>query len=148
MDEPASDRIRPNVIVTGVVLVMAVVALVAAGFLMTRDSGDSVSAGDSTPATPPGTGPAGGTRPDTTTCNETAPVPRPRVEPTDDLTAELEAALVGCTEANVTLRAEAAGWTVRVVERNGEGLMVTMDYVPARLNLAVNDRVVTAASPG
>jgi hypothetical protein len=40
------------------------------------------------------------------------------------------------------------GLTYRVVERDGEQYMVTMDYSPQRLNLVVTDQVITEAYVG
>lgn len=40
------------------------------------------------------------------------------------------------------------GLTYRVVERDGEQYMVTMDYSPQRLNLVVTNQVITEAYVG
>jgi hypothetical protein len=52
--------------------------------------------------------------------------------------------LVGCPEAAVTGAAQAAGWKVRVIKRDGEDLMRSMDYRPDRIDLTVDRGVVTA----
>lgn len=58
------------------------------------------------------------------------------------------AALVGLSEAEAEAEAEANGWTVRVVERDGEEYMVTMDYSDSRVNLTIEGGVVTNAAVG
>ena len=59
------------------------------------------------------------------------PTPAPLVDP-----AEL-AQLVGMPIGDFAAKAEAGGWTVRVVERDGEALAVTDDYSETRVNVAV-----------
>jgi hypothetical protein len=151
MDEPASDRLSGNLVIAIVVLVVAVAALVFAGYLRTHEP-EPVSTGagtGTTVGTTPGT--TAGTTPGSApaaSCNSGASVPRPALQTTDDVTPQLQAALVGCPAVQVTARANAAGWTVRVVERDGEALAVTMDYNPARLDLSINDGVVTDVATG
>jgi len=57
----------------------------------------------------------------------TVPVP-----PSDEL-----APYVGSSLDDFTAQAERNGWTVRVVERDGESLAVTDDYIDTRVNVAV-----------
>jgi len=52
--------------------------------------------------------------------------------------------LVGRTEQEAAALAQDAGCTVRVVRRDGEGLFVTEDFRPDRINVAVRDGRVTA----
>lgn len=59
------------------------------------------------------------------------PLPLPAV-PAEEL-----AGLVGMSVDEVAAKAESGGWTVRVVERDGEDLPVTADFSETRLNLAV-----------
>ena len=54
-----------------------------------------------------------------------------------------EELLVGQTESAAEQAATAEGWGFRVVRRNGEDLPMTMDYRPDRVNVAVEDGVVT-----
>ena len=150
----------PNVVVAIVVLLVAVAALVVAGILFAREDATPVSTGGtapgtstgSTPGTAGSTGSTGspGSTPGTAAapCKPGATVPKPTQEPTDAMTANLQAALVGCPEADATSRAQAAGWTVRVVHRDGEDFTVTMDFNPARLNLSIEKGVVTEVKPG
>jgi hypothetical protein len=58
------------------------------------------------------------------------------------------AALVGCPEADGTTKAEAAGWTVRVVVRDGETQLGTMDYRVDRVGLTVDGGVITGVQVG
>lgn len=51
--------------------------------------------------------------------------------------AEELAALVGSPLADFTATAESGGWTVRVVEQDGESLAVTDDFRTDRINVAV-----------
>lgn len=46
---------------------------------------------------------------------------------------------IGLTEQAALDKAQAENKPARVVERDGESLAVTMDYVPGRLNLSVKD---------
>ncbi|MFM8861867.1 MAG: PASTA domain-containing protein [Acidimicrobiia bacterium] len=56
--------------------------------------------------------------------------------------------VVGQTEDDATVALEAAGFTVRVVERDGEMFMVTKDYREDRVNLVVTRGVVTSLTIG
>lgn len=164
-----TDR-RPAIIAVAVALL--VVAAIAV-FALTRSPAEDVTtggtAGTGTGTTSPGTTGATTTAPETTTtapgaattappggatttvapdpgptaCAAGAPVPPPAPEPTDALRDSVRAALVGCPEADVETRAAAAGWSTRVVRRDGEDLPATMDYRPDRLNLAVENGTVT-----
>jgi hypothetical protein len=58
------------------------------------------------------------------------------------------AGVVGAAEDAAVAAAEAAGFAVRVVERDGEVYATTQDYRTDRLNLVVDDGVVTAAAVG
>lgn len=51
---------------------------------------------------------------------------------------------VGLTEAQATAQAEIDGELFRVVERDGEALMVTEDYRPGRINAVVDAGVVVS----
>ena len=62
-------------------------------------------------------------------------------EPTEETADEL---LVGLTEDEATEAAEACGWILRVVRRDGEDLPMTMDLRPNRVNVEVTDGEVTA----
>lgn len=46
---------------------------------------------------------------------------------------------VGLTEQDALAKADTENKSARVVERDGESLPVTMDYMPGRLNLSVKD---------
>jgi len=54
-------------------------------------------------------------------------------DPSD--TSGLEPCLGACIE-EFGAAAEAMGWTVRVVEIDGESLFVTMDFNPSRVNVS------------
>ncbi len=62
-------------------------------------------------------------------------------EPTEESADEL---LVGLTEDEATDAAEACGWILRVVLRDGEDLPATLDFRPNRVNVEVTDGEVTA----
>lgn len=51
--------------------------------------------------------------------------------------------LLGLTEAEATAAAESRGWAVRIAERDGEQFALTMDYSPTRVNLTIQDDLVT-----
>lgn len=57
-------------------------------------------------------------------------------------------ALVGLSESEARARAEGDGYVVRVIFRDGEPLPATKDFRPDRVNLAVEDGVVTGATSG
>ena len=61
-------------------------------------------------------------------------------EPTQESAADL----VGLTEGDTTEAAEACGWILRVVRRDGEDLPATRDFRPNRVNVEVTDGEVTA----
>ena len=61
-------------------------------------------------------------------------------EPTEESAADL----VGLTEDDATDAAEACGWILRVVRRDGEDLPATLDFRPNRVNVEVTDGEVTA----
>ena len=54
--------------------------------------------------------------------------------------------LVGLDEEEAAKVAEAAGWTMRVTERDGESLMVTTDWQDNRVNVSVDAGRVTAVT--
>lgn len=56
--------------------------------------------------------------------------------------------LVGLTEKTAVTCAESEGWGVRVVHRDGEDFMVTADYRADRVNLVVENDVVTSVTVG
>lgn len=56
--------------------------------------------------------------------------------------------LIGLTEAEAMQVAEGAGLVSRVVSRDGEQFPITKDYRLSRVNLTVNDGVVTAVYVG
>ena len=62
-------------------------------------------------------------------------------EPTEESADEL---LVGLSEDEATDAAEACGWILRVVRRDGEDLPATLDLRPDRVNVEVTDGEVTA----
>ncbi len=62
-------------------------------------------------------------------------------EPTEESADEL---LVGLSEDEATDAAEACGWILRVVRRDGEDLATTRDFRPDRVNVEVTDGEVTA----
>ena len=55
---------------------------------------------------------------------------------------------VGMGEEEAAQAAAAAGLAWRVVERDGEMMMLTMDYQPARLNASINSGEVTSCRLG
>jgi hypothetical protein len=56
--------------------------------------------------------------------------------------------LIGMTEDEATAQIADWGWSSRVIQVDGEGLAVTMDFDPTRVNLTIEDGVVTAISTG
>ena len=86
--------------------------------------------------------PPGGELPpgDGTDGDDGLPKPPPGIDDLPDV--------IGLTEADATAALTDAGYTVRVVERDGEMFPVTMDYSESRANLVITDGSVTAVSIG
>ena len=61
---------------------------------------------------------------------------------------EIASSYVGLSEQEATNKAKKDGLTYRVIERDGEGLMATMDYSADRINFAITNNKVTSASCG
>jgi hypothetical protein len=80
------------------------------------------------------------TGPATSDPSSSAPADCPE-EPTEESAGEL---LVGLPEDEATEVAEACGWILRVVRRDGEDLPATRDFRPNRVNVEVTDDEVTA----
>ena len=156
-DTPSTSATRQRSVVTTVIVVaVAAVALIGGIVLLATRGGDGdpaaqPGAGDpAAGAGDPGAGPAVTTEIPTGGCPQAA-VPAPASLPEDYIAARTEAtstALVGCPEAEGTKKAEAAGWTVRVMVRDGESQMGTMDYRVDRVGLTVDGGVVTGVQVG
>ena len=61
---------------------------------------------------------------------------------------EIASSYVGLSEQDAINKAKKDGLTYRVTERDGEGLMATMDYSADRINFAITNGKVTSASCG
>lgn len=131
LHQDPSDRTSLASLMVGL-LVVALMALVAVLGFGARDDGDVVTT-DEPDAAPSTTSP-------TSPTTMAPPEPDP-VEPSEPLGAD--SPIVGLTEARV----RNTYVIVRVVERDGEPQMATMDLVPGRINLSVRgDRVVGAST--
>ena len=64
------------------------------------------------------------------------------------IAAEDIEAFLGMSEADAVSYAESRGWAVRVVARDGEEFPITMDYSASRVNLTIEDGIVTIATTG
>jgi hypothetical protein len=69
----------------------------------------------------------------------------PVMNPIDEASAKQ---LVGLTESEATKVATGNGWTIRIAMRDGESFMLTTDYSDSRVNLTIENGVVTAVSVG
>jgi hypothetical protein len=69
-------------------------------------------------------------------------------EPPPLIDDELAATLVGLSEEDAIANAEANGWIVRIAARDGESFQLTTDWVENRVNLVVDDGMVTAVTIG
>lgn len=54
-------------------------------------------------------------------------------------------AVIGMSEENGTRILTEAGWTVRVVARNGENFIITADYSTSRANLVIENNIIVEA---
>lgn len=70
---------------------------------------------------------------------------QPSVVEQVDITPE---SLLGLMESEAQTQAQAAGWNVRVVSRDGEEMMTTRDYRDDRLNFSVDNGVVVEVTVG
>lgn len=61
---------------------------------------------------------------------------------------QIASSYVGLSEQEAISKAKKDGLTYRVTERDGEGLMATMDYSADRINFAITNNKVTSASCG
>ncbi len=111
----------------------------------TADSTQSPATEPAATTDAPATSPPETTVPDTSEPTSSAPPSSATgdcaEEPTEETADEL---LVGLTEDEATEAAEACGWILRVVRRDGEDLPMTMDLRTNRVNVEVTDGEVTA----
>jgi hypothetical protein len=63
-------------------------------------------------------------------------------------TAVYARALVGLPEAKAIAQGTKDGYPVRVVHRDAELIVVTADYAPTRIDLSVDNGIVSAVSVG
>ncbi|MET0459037.1 MAG: hypothetical protein ABW195_07300 [Ilumatobacteraceae bacterium] len=83
----------------------------------------------------------------TSTVPDTAAAVSSAAPATEVPTVESASALVvDKSEADAQAAVEAAGWSFRVVRRDGEDLMATMDLQPERVNVEVEDGTVVAVT--
>ena len=74
--------------------------------------------------------------------------PQPVPEDPVAITQSEANGLIGLTESEAIVTAESRGWSVRVAVRDGESFMLTTDYVTNRVNLVVENMLVTAVTIG
>ena len=100
----------------------------------------------------PGTGSVVGIAPGVTIEDSVVDLPTTNVPVSiyeDKVISDAEAvSLVGMAEAAALREAQARGWRVRVVGRDGEAYAVTMDYSAGRLNFTITNGVITASTVG
>lgn len=61
----------------------------------------------------------------------------------EEISTEEANTLLGMSETEATAFAEDKGWVVRIAARDGEQFALTMDYNPKRVNLSVENDLVT-----
>lgn len=64
-------------------------------------------------------------------------------EPMEEISSDEANTLLGMSEEEATAAAQANGWVVRIAARDGEQFALTMDYNYTRVNLTVDNGVVT-----
>ena len=83
---------------------------------------------------------------------EPMPVEPAPVEPGEEgavgISTEDIESFLGMSEADAVTYAESRGWAVRVVKRDGEEFPITMDYSASRVNLTIENGIVTIATTG
>jgi hypothetical protein len=75
-------------------------------------------------------------------------IPETDIDVENPIPADAAAQLVGLSEQVAATCAANEGWSIRVVARDDEEFMVTADYRADRVNLTVENDVVTAISVG
>lgn len=78
----------------------------------------------------------------------TACPPSDAADAATGITQERADLLLGFSEADAQRCAEELGWAFRVGRRDGESFALTMDYSPQRVNVEVDDDVVTLIAVG
>ena len=63
-------------------------------------------------------------------------------------TRDFGATLIGMNITEAEQRAQAAGFTLRIVERDGESYAITMDYRTDRVDVKVTNDIITEYSVG
>jgi len=76
------------------------------------------------------------------------PAPAPDMGDDEVISASDAQTLVGLSEDEAMKVAASKGWDYRVSARDGEQFMLTTDYVPRRVNVVIDDGVVTEVSVG
>jgi hypothetical protein len=76
------------------------------------------------------------------------PAPVPDIGDDEVISASDAQTLVGLSEDEAMKVAASKGWDYRVSARDGEQFMLTTDYVPRRVNVVIDDGVVTEVSVG
>lgn len=115
------------------------------------DSDENIVGGSETPVETVITAPSDAvTESDDTTkviasCPE---IPATTIDMENPIPADAAAQLVGLNEQVATTCAANEGWKFRVVARDGEDFMVTADYRTDRVNLTVENGIVTAINVG
>ncbi len=66
----------------------------------------------------------------------------------NSLCEEASSHYIGLSELQAADKAKRENRQYRVVERDGEGLAVTEDYAPSRLNFDINNGVIQKATCG
>jgi hypothetical protein len=74
--------------------------------------------------------------------------PAPDMGDEDVISASDAQTLVGLSEDEAMKVAASKGWDYRVSARDGEQFMLTTDYVPRRVNVVIDDGMVTEVSVG
>jgi hypothetical protein len=78
----------------------------------------------------------------------TACPPSDAADAATGITQERADLLLGLSEADAQRCAEELGWAFRVGRRDGESFALTMDYSPQRVNVEVDNDVVTLIGVG
>jgi hypothetical protein len=87
-------------------------------------------------------------RDDTQTSNGCPEIPASTIDLANPIPGTAAGMLLSLTEKTAVTCAESEGWEVRVVKRDGEEFMVTADYRANRVNLVVEDNIVTSVTVG
>lgn len=134
------DTRKNNIILAylaGVLSMLLVGVLIMAGFLMVQAQTPEETPQPSSNVSPQKTE----TPAPQPSESSSSQISKPSGEPDNTLIAPA----IGMNEAEGVKALQEAGWTVRIVQRDGESFIITADYSTYRANLTIQENIITKA---